>query len=144
MMNNERILEKVKNLSNIEKRLFLKDDELIYSEILSGEDLGILPEEVVGECINMYIKQNCKNGDKDFAEWMADVYADREMVQRRFLIGKAMQELSGAYRIDYFNLRRLMRNKPPYVLINVKKLLEDLEDIDNKYKEWEKILIQRG
>lgn len=75
---------------------------------------------------------------------MADVYADREMVQRRFLIGKAMQELSGAYRIDYFNLRRLMRNKPPYVLINVKKLLEDLEDIDNKYKEWEKILIQRG
>ena len=41
MMNNERILEKVKNLSNIEKRLFLKDDELIYSEILSGEDLGI-------------------------------------------------------------------------------------------------------
>ena len=142
-MNIEKILEKIDNLSNREKKSLLsQSSQFIYAYLLKGEVREGVYREFVEDCIRMYVRQKCQNGSKTFEEWMADVYLDADNSQIKRLIDKTMQDLLYRTSTDFYYLRCMMRKKPSNIKIDIKKLVEDVLD-GGRYQEWMCTIVQR-
>lgn len=142
-MNVEKVLKKVDNLSRYEKdSLFSWGRQQVHAHLLEGEIEEGVRREFVEDCICMYVRQKCQNGSKTFEEWMADVYLNAQESQIKRLIDKTMNNLVYGNTRDFHYLRCMMRRKPSYININIKKLMEDVLD-GNRYQEWMNTIVRK-
>lgn len=142
-MNVEKVLKKVDNLSRYEKdSLLSRSGQLVYAYLLAEENEEGAHREFVEDCIYMYVRQKCQNGSKTFEEWMADVYLNAQESQIKRLIDKTMHNLIYDNTRDLHYLRCMMRRKPSYININIKKLMEDVLD-GSRYQEWMNVIVRK-
>ena len=134
-MNIKKVFQRINQLSPMEKRWLLQGvDELLFQEITDGEAEGEHCD-LLKECIRMYIRQDCRNGEMDFTYWLHKLYESGES-KLRFMVDEAARRMTPGYFREYSSIIYLMRMKPGNIQLDIEKLWDDMVHMDERYWEW--------
>ena len=134
-MDIKKVFQRINQLSTMEKRWLLQGrDELLFQEITDGEAEGEHCD-LLKECIRMYIRQDCRNGEMDFTYWLHKLYESGES-KLRFLVSEATRRMTPGYFQEYSRIICLMRMKPGNIQLDIEKLWDDMVHMDERYEAW--------
>lgn len=83
-MDIKKVFQRINQLSPMEKRRLLQGRDLLFQEVTQGDAEGEYSDLLKG-CIRMYIRQDCRNGEMDFTDWLHNLYGSWA---RRIAVGK--------------------------------------------------------
>lgn len=130
MINARKILRNVKNLPHRGKMGLHSGSQMWLVDYVCEDGTGNIPLEVMHMCLRMYIGQGCENGKKTFELWLHDIYQNcGYRAQQR--IGRKFDAMNSNLvdEIDSNVVIRMLKNKPKTILIDIEKLILDLDDI---------------
>ena len=129
-LNVTEVLDRVKALDNYDKReLFAGRGYKLY--YVTDGDFGCLPEAVMHQCIRIFLNQHCVDGSLELPEWIASLPQKTMYAMTRryleYMIGNDSYYCDREFKED--TVLRLLRCIPRNIDINVKSLMEDLNEL---------------